>query len=375
MKLIQTIVLSALLFALSGCVLPTMNDLLRQVEQATPTQHSLKDIQFGKTTIGNEEDFKIKTGSPIFEFPTGKSYYKAIELPRSDKPYYLILRSYLISLGTDYFFQIQEENDWYALAEDLAQPYVFSPIVITLDERFNTVREITADAFQMVTDFHKVNLLIVMSPKGQTWLQTAIRFLPNSKERFVIIYTAPHIIQEATKFPTMSLFEKMYWEFWEDLNIYWPYGVLPKDKAYHSIIGRFKLSVVYPEPMFRDDEERISKFPKVEPGQMHDTEWFQMQAPRQAGFHWRYKDKWGRKEQNFMFTRFLPQVPGIVTLFINSEPISNDSSNLEIHIDSAIKEHYKLFDDLVYSISEITIARTPCRKIDIMGKARKNFLC
>lgn len=363
---IGCIALAAILLLISGCA-TTPNDLLRQMEHSTPTYSSLKELQFEQTMIGRKEEFKLTTNSPIFEFTTGKSYLKAIELPVTNKPYYLILKSYFVSPLTDISFQVRKDKKWYG---DPATPFVFPPYIVTLDEKFNRIREISTNAFQLVSTMRRDKKLFVTVPSGKTWLQTAIRFSPDSKERYVVVFTTPELLKNSTSIKSSM------WTYggnilWGDISSqYFHY------EAYHIPIGKLHLALVYPEELFWMDEESMGKLPKAIPGEVIRTKWFDVRSPENGGYriYQRGTFRTARGEGKYIGFTGSPRHPDINTFFIYSLPLSSVSGEvLDSYTDRVIAEYSSQFDGLSYQKSDIAIGERLCRRLDLNGKVKNRF--
>jgi len=91
----------------------------------------LSEITFEVLQFRTPETFRIDKASGAYNFSSGKSFYKAINLKQMDGNRTLVLRSYFIRGGQHYF----------------KQGYVFKPIVHILDKNLNIIRTISPDVF------------------------------------------------------------------------------------------------------------------------------------------------------------------------------------------------------------------------------------
>lgn len=90
-RLILPLILVLVLF--SGCSSGSLNATGKflppvhneQLAKAKPCCISYSEIRYSKTNLGEEIKIEISPESQIFEFPDGKSYFAAYELPNSFK--------------------------------------------------------------------------------------------------------------------------------------------------------------------------------------------------------------------------------------------------------------------------------------------------
>jgi maltose operon protein len=73
--------------------------------------------------MGEKAVFDINASSPSFAFSTGKSFFKAFELPKQNKPTRIKLRTYLVGDRID-------------------RAFVFYPSILMLDDNFRVVADI-----------------------------------------------------------------------------------------------------------------------------------------------------------------------------------------------------------------------------------------
>ncbi|MGX8882558.1 MalM family protein [Methylovorus sp. MP688] len=93
--------------------------------------NKISDMTFETFQFKKPETFRIDKTSGSYNFSTGKSFYKAINLKQIDGNKTLILRSYFIRGGQHYF----------------KNGYVFKPTVQILDNKMNIIRTISPDVF------------------------------------------------------------------------------------------------------------------------------------------------------------------------------------------------------------------------------------
>ena len=101
---------------------------VRTFREAPACCASLTEIPVETLDIGSKKSFDLGEGSPLYRFPTGKSYFRAFVLPRGPYPYRITVESFLIG---DY----------------LTSSYLFYPQFVTLDEERRVVRTTTPGDF------------------------------------------------------------------------------------------------------------------------------------------------------------------------------------------------------------------------------------
>ena len=127
-------------FLLASCGTPqpslkTATDRLAAAPVA-PDQ-GFADFPYENLSLNESKHFWIDESSPVFDFDTGKSFFRAFALPQSPKPYTVRVRSYLMGES------------------------IFVPRVIILNDRFTVTRtgdlpEITSGA-GFLTGFIHIN--------------------------------------------------------------------------------------------------------------------------------------------------------------------------------------------------------------------------
>ena len=87
--------LISILILLSGCASQVVQ-LTADLESQPSCCATLADLPFSSLGSENEVRFPIGPGDRVFNFPSGKSYVKAFELPRDDRFAGLEVRTYLV---------------------------------------------------------------------------------------------------------------------------------------------------------------------------------------------------------------------------------------------------------------------------------------
>lgn len=85
---------------------------------------SFADMPFRPLQMDSSQTFGIDAAQGVYEFSTGRSYFAAFELPRTDAPYTVSIRSEPMPSGFLYTFRL------------------FAPAAILLDKHFKVIRRI-----------------------------------------------------------------------------------------------------------------------------------------------------------------------------------------------------------------------------------------
>lgn len=113
-------------------------------------------------------DVVISDQSPAYEFSSGKSFFKAFQLPENKGRYNLMVESKI---------------------SDTA----FKPQVMILNEGFEVTRIVESEAFQMEKQFVGDELIV-----GTVKFDTTSS-IPGAKEKYFIVYTTDQALTETTK--------------------------------------------------------------------------------------------------------------------------------------------------------------------------------
>lgn len=81
----------------------------------------MKEFKYEKLNITDSRSFDLNEGSKYFLFTTGKSYFKAFEIPQDGYPFHLLIKSYM-------------------LGEHITEGHIFYPYLIILNEKFKVIR-------------------------------------------------------------------------------------------------------------------------------------------------------------------------------------------------------------------------------------------
>ena len=157
----------------------------------------------------------IDENSEVFVFDTGKSYFKAFELPEYTALYTITIKSYM-------------------LGGHIKSAYIFRPAVMFLDERFSVIRFIDNGVFQF-----KKTAPFETSGLGAMFEAEIPVAQENAHERYMIILTTDKLLGEKTA---------------KTVQVFVPFifpgvvGILPTGKEEtvyipYSPIGKFKIVI------------------------------------------------------------------------------------------------------------------------------------
>jgi len=174
----KLLTLTILLTSLSDCGLPnkygttrykdgykhylTAQETLDKLETSKVCCTNPQDIQYKSLKLNGSEKFDINDKSTVYNLSTGKSYFLAFELPKSDKPYKLIIESH------------------FPLASS-----IFYPNVIVMDKKFENEIESSQIAFEMTDNALQKNVL-----------KASIKITPNGNQRYLLINTTDSLMKK-----------------------------------------------------------------------------------------------------------------------------------------------------------------------------------
>ena len=211
----------------SGCPKPYFH-MLERFRKSPICCEAISEFSFESLKIGDKKSFYLDENAPAYMFKTGKSYFKAFELPQSSYPYQVSVGSCMLT-GYD--------------PDYAAFPYVCFPQLLTLNENYEVVRSTYPIDFRarevLLTDIDHIESILEPYCLG-SMVEGKIFFLEENKtEKYLIILTTNELRKAKTSYFT--------WEKEMDQKIgdYWVPGRSYKVKqvAIHSPIGLIMLSV------------------------------------------------------------------------------------------------------------------------------------
>jgi hypothetical protein len=109
--LTRIIVSGFLTLFLSSCSIP-FSVVMKHYQDASICCKSMSEFKFEALHVGDSKSFKLNEESEAFLFNTGKSYFKAFEIPQAGYPYHFLVKSYM-------------------LGGDIRNAYILIPYVLT----------------------------------------------------------------------------------------------------------------------------------------------------------------------------------------------------------------------------------------------------
>lgn len=194
-----------------------LEETIRSVDSAKSCCASVKEFDYEPLAMLDSKTFEITDQSSAFEFPTGKSYFKAFELPAYAVRYAITIESF-------------PGRHWPAKTlypASLSTASVFVPVVMLLDENHAVTRVVDGTAFKRVD--------ATLFPPGQLRLEGTVPVGPeNSRERFLIVLTARAQLKGITfASGTIPILNRHYSGL--GIPITW--------KMYHAPVGHLRITV------------------------------------------------------------------------------------------------------------------------------------
>jgi maltose operon protein len=165
---------------LQGCA-ESYATAVRHYREAPVCCASMAELPTGSLRVGDTLGFELDTNSPLYNFDAGKSYFRFFTLPEGPYPYKVTISSYLVG---DY----------------LRTAYIFSPHIVTVDEKRRVIRTTGPGSFNVVP----TNLYEKMHSSGNFHhkLEGGLIFTGvNRDERYLLVVTTDELLKGKTAFP------------------------------------------------------------------------------------------------------------------------------------------------------------------------------
>lgn len=127
--------------------------------------------------------FKLDESSDAFDFQSGKSYFKAFNLPPKDLPYFIKI-------------------DSYALGETIQNAHIFYPQIVVLDDHFVIIQQSVANDFTL----RKVGYREVAKETGglPVKLEGSI-LVDNPNAKYILIFTTQKLMSSKSPYVTLDV--------------------------------------------------------------------------------------------------------------------------------------------------------------------------
>lgn len=205
------ILMAILAFSLSACALP-FRDVMRHYDDAPICCTSFKEFDYEKLALPASIKFKIDQHSTASSFSTGKSFFKAFELPEYSSPYNINIRSFMID-------------------DAVKTGYIFSPAIIFLNENYIPIRRVEEATFHYIETTHSETWRPSRKLEGTLHITKERRAV-----RYMIILTTSKLLGATDEYPPLIHLPLIY----------------PEEKILvtHSPTGRLKID------LYRGKEEK-----------------------------------------------------------------------------------------------------------------------
>lgn len=168
----------------AGCATPRAS-VMEAFAAAPICCRTIGEFRFDPLSIGDTVRFDLGAGSPAFAFDTGKSYFRAFELPPAVRSYSVRIQSFM-------------------MGDHINSAYLFFPHVVTLDARFGVVRSLAPEAFELRRASYA-------ETAAETWglpwkLEGSVRFdAENRAERYLVVLTTDELLGRSTSTETLRI--------------------------------------------------------------------------------------------------------------------------------------------------------------------------
>jgi hypothetical protein len=191
---------------------PKLAPQVASFQQQQPTVSSWGDLNYQPLMFGRETKVIMDKLSPVYLFPSGKSYVQAFALP-VNRPVEVVIKSYLIG-------------------NSIYESYVFIPCVLLLDEHF-----------QIIHKLEQTDSLIKRTPLFETSYvafknELTFTIWPEYRVSYFVVYTTDAQLKKISTFKIMT-----------SSQIIMPgyVGAVPTGKRIveipHAPVGRLKILV------------------------------------------------------------------------------------------------------------------------------------
>ncbi|MFQ6006490.1 MAG: MalM family protein [Woeseia sp.] len=202
---------------------PTLEETIQSLASAPNCCAAAKDFAYEPLEFPGTTSFDISAESPAFDFPTGRSFFKAFELPKQAVPYTITIKGYP---GNHVPAQ---QHHW------KPERYsVFVPVVMLLDRDHAVTRLIDEKAVRRV-DW-------TLLPPVRLGMELTVTVKPeNQNERFLVVFTPRRLLggfTVATK-PHAILFPG---------GGAFPTGLRKRVDMYHAPVGDLKITLAEAGP-------------------------------------------------------------------------------------------------------------------------------
>lgn len=365
----RTLLLAVML--LSACGPTTQDAYIRNLEAISPQYEGLTSLPKESINMGESRKYvaeKLNVG----QFPWGKSHFQAIQLPAESTPYYLVIKSFVVS-------PFNRMRYGYAQGDDRWEPWIFFPHIALLDKDSNVISQSQTGDFRMNSNIQPA---LIGRFAGDSWLQATYRIDPvaNPNVRYVVISTSSDMVGKVGAIPNH------YWPFssgfWTSSVIYSPILIPmqtykgPMHTLHYANIGEIQVQTVKPQHLLQAAYGNNAKLTPIKPGTLIRKKVLHIRAPQVTGYH--VVDNSSAKYEHIVLSRDLPAGQGSIAMFaqaFHSKYLAgNPDEQLQGLIKDAIKEHSVALEGFSYEEKPFPDLGEHCTRIDFRGKQPTAFL-
>lgn len=180
----RAITLTLVLLLLSACAaMVTYRKSVDSFIDSTPCCTSMAEFKYEPLPSEEPVTFRLDEKSDSFIFPSGKSYFKAFQLPEKEVPYRIQVKSF-------------------ALGQTMNTAHIFYPQVALLDGSFTVVKQ--SDLEDLVVKYAGF-----METASTTW-GVMLKFersilvdIPNTK--YLVIYTTKELLRKTSNYMSLDV--------------------------------------------------------------------------------------------------------------------------------------------------------------------------
>ena len=159
----------------------SLDETMQSLAQAPSCCTAPREFTYEPLSFVGWKLFEITQESAAFDFPTGKSYFRAFELPTQAEPFTFTLKSYVGSHVPD--------QDSY---RGPARFSVFVPALMLLDEDFAVTRLVDEKAARPIDK--------ILLPPVKLGMETTITIgREHANERYLVVFTPRRVLEGITE--------------------------------------------------------------------------------------------------------------------------------------------------------------------------------
>lgn len=362
-------------FLLSACATTSTESEKSQLDSSVPQYARVDEVPMAPIKVGESREFVFgKLG--VGQFPWGRSHSVGLRLPAGQAPYYLVVKSYLVSTAT----HLRYGSDKSA---SLWDPRVVFPYVVFLDKEMKIIGSSRVDDFQVNSNVHAS---VLGNLVGESWIQAAFD-MGNARfpgAYYAVVSTSPEFAGKVGAVPNS------YWPFKAGylfpLLIYAP--VLDPMPSYkgpmvtvqYGHVGDVQVQAVAPKELLssarygRGTNETRSR--GVTPGTLLNKEVLLIRSPAADGYQ---MDETSTSRMVYVaFSKRLHDGRGDIAMFAQAFKMNHAASDVSTEVEqmvkNAVKEHSVALRDPKFHLSTVQSAIGFCRRVDFEGFQPRSYL-